>query len=75
MPAEAIRSAIFSLSDDQRAVLVLADVDSLSYREIASALDIPLGTVMSRLHRARANLRRSLAGLAGEYGIGGDGDE
>ena len=75
MPAEAIRSAIFSLSEDQRAVLVLADVDSLSYREIASALGIPLGTVMSRLHRARANLRRSLAGLAGEYGIGGDGDE
>ncbi len=75
MPTEAIRAAIFSLSEEQRTVMVLADVDSLSYKEIASALDIPLGTVMSRLHRARANVRRSLVDLAKEYGIGEQNEE
>lgn len=70
MPAERIGRAFDALSEEQRVVVVLADVESLSYREIAQTLDIPIGTVMSRLHRARAALRRSLAGLAAEYGIG-----
>lgn len=42
-------------------VIVLSDVEDLTYREIAEALDIPLGTVMSRLHRGRAMLRSELA--------------
>lgn len=44
------------LPDDQRAVLLLVCVEGLSYREAADALDLPLGTVMSRLYRARAAL-------------------
>ena len=46
------------LSDEQRAVLVLVAVEELSYEEAAEALDIPVGTVMSRLARGREQLRR-----------------
>lgn len=74
MPSDAVREALDALSEEQRMVVVLADVDSLSYKEIAATLGIPIGTVMSRLHRGRAALRRSLAHVAAEYGIGG-GDE
>jgi RNA polymerase sigma-70 factor (ECF subfamily) len=45
-----------SLGGEQRAVLLLREVEGLDYREIAGALDLPLGTVMSRLHRARRRL-------------------
>jgi RNA polymerase sigma-70 factor (ECF subfamily) len=49
--------AFAKLSDDQRAVLHLVVVEGLSYLEVGEALDIPVGTVMSRLARARAALR------------------
>ncbi|WP_115726996.1 sigma-70 family RNA polymerase sigma factor [Actinomyces culturomici] len=74
MPTEQVKRALDELSEEQRMVVVLADVDSLSYKEIARTLDIPIGTVMSRLHRGRAALRRSLAQVAAEYGIGGERD-
>jgi RNA polymerase sigma-70 factor, ECF subfamily len=48
------------LSADHQAVIVLVDVDGLSYREAAEVLGIPTGTVMSRLHRGRAKLRKHL---------------
>lgn len=48
------------LSDDHLAVVMLIDVDGLTYREAADVLGVPSGTVMSRLHRARARLRRRL---------------
>jgi RNA polymerase sigma-70 factor (ECF subfamily) len=41
-------------------VILLCDVEEMKYKEIASVLDIPIGTVMSRIARARAHLRRSL---------------
>jgi len=47
-----------------RSVILLADVQELTYREIACALGIPIGTVMSRLNRGRKILRASLAGVA-----------
>lgn len=75
IPSTQIQEALHSLSDEQRAVVVLADVESLSYKEIADILDIPIGTVMSRLSRGRASLRRTLADLAKEYGITGDNNE
>ena len=51
--------------------VVLADVDGFSYKEIADILDIPIGTVMSRLHRGRKALQRKLWSVAEERGITG----
>jgi RNA polymerase sigma-70 factor (ECF subfamily) len=56
----AVQDAILSLSEASRSVLVLREYGGLSYQEIAAALDIPLGTVMSRLSYARSQLRQSL---------------
>ena len=52
-------------------VVLMADVEGMSYKEIAEELGVPMGTVMSRLNRARKNLRSALADVAAEYGIGG----
>jgi RNA polymerase sigma-70 factor (ECF subfamily) len=53
-------AAIAALSDEQRDVLVAVDVAGLSYEETAEALDVPLGTVMSRLYRARGKAAEAL---------------
>ncbi|HXH48372.1 MAG TPA: sigma-70 family RNA polymerase sigma factor [Terriglobia bacterium] len=53
-----------------REVVVMADVEEFSYKEIAEALKLPVGTVMSRLSRGRKLLREELAGVAKSYGIG-----
>jgi RNA polymerase sigma-70 factor (ECF subfamily) len=67
--ADAISAAIGGLPDDFRAVCTLYLVQDLSYKEIAAVLDVPVGTVRSRLHRGRRLLQRSLSGLAVEHGI------
>ena len=54
--------AVGELPEDQRAVLLLVSVEDLSYAEAARVLDIPIGTVMSRLSRARERLRRITEG-------------
>jgi RNA polymerase sigma-70 factor, ECF subfamily len=59
--ARALELAIAGLALPYREVIVLRELEELSYREIASVADIPIGTVMSRLARARALLRRSPA--------------
>ena len=56
----ALRRAIDELPDERRIVVVLRDLDGLSYEEIAAALELPLGTVRSRLHRARMDLKEKL---------------
>jgi len=58
----AVRSALLRLPQDQREVLMLVTVDGLTYQEAAQALDIPAGTVMSRLARARIKLADALSG-------------
>lgn len=63
-----VLTALEKLPRDFQIPVVLADVEELSYREIAAALQIPLGTVMSRLHRGRKLLRTELAGYAREAG-------
>ena len=52
--------ALQGLPDDQRSVLLLVSVEDMSYAETAEVLDIPIGTVMSRLARARERLRRAM---------------
>jgi RNA polymerase sigma-70 factor (ECF subfamily) len=52
-----------------RDVVMLADVEEFSYKEVAAVLQVPIGTVMSRLHRGRRLLRAELAGYALEHGI------
>jgi RNA polymerase sigma-70 factor, ECF subfamily len=61
--------AIESLPEEFRQVVLLADVEGFSYREIAEIVDIPVGTVMSRLFRARRRLQRQLYDSAVEVGI------
>lgn len=60
LPDRRVVEALQRLSRDHRAVVALVDLDGLTYREAAELLDVPVGTVMSRLHRARAKLRSRL---------------
>jgi RNA polymerase sigma-70 factor (ECF subfamily) len=55
-----VRTALETLDDEQRRIILLRDVEDLSYEEIGELLDLPKGTVKSRLHRARAQLARVL---------------
>jgi len=67
---ERLKAAIDELPEHYRQPLLLWAVEGLKYREIADVLDVKLGTVMSRLYRARGILTESLADLAAEQGIG-----
>ncbi len=58
-----ITQALDTLPEHHRAIIMLSDLEGLSYREIADVLDIPLGTVMSRLHHARKRLKAALGPL------------
>ena len=60
--AEIVRQAVLDLPPASRSVLVLREYEGLSYQEIADSLEIPLGTVMSRLAYARGKLKQELAG-------------
>jgi len=61
--------ALEGLPDEFRVVLVLVDVEGLSYKEVAEALGCPIGTVMSRLHRGRRLLQRDLIDHAVAFGL------
>jgi RNA polymerase sigma-70 factor (ECF subfamily) len=56
-----LEAAIASLDEDSRMLVILSDVEGFSYEELAGAVGIPLGTVKSKLHRARMALRKMLA--------------
>ncbi|MDO4910252.1 MAG: sigma-70 family RNA polymerase sigma factor [Corynebacterium sp.] len=70
LPDTEISEALNALSDDYRMVIYYADIEGLPYKEVAEILDVPLGTVMSRLHRGRKKLREALKEVAAEQGIG-----
>jgi RNA polymerase sigma-70 factor (ECF subfamily) len=61
-----VREAIGQLPEDQRAVLMLISVEGVAYKDAAEILELPLGTVMSRLSRARLALGRALEEKAGQ---------
>lgn len=64
-----IQEALDSLPEDYRVMILLADVEELSYKEIATIVGCPIGTVMSRLHRARKKMQRRLLDQAVQLGI------
>lgn len=68
LPDEIV-NAIEDLPEKYRSCIVLSDVEDFSYKEIADILDIPIGTVMSRLHRGRNILKKKLVDFAKEKGV------
>ena len=66
---EEVKEAIESLPEQFRMAVLLADVEGFSYKEIADILDIPIGTVMSRLHRGRKGLQKKLWEFAVARGL------
>jgi RNA polymerase sigma-70 factor, ECF subfamily len=69
MPDEDVKAALDALPEAFRMAVLLADVEGFSYKEIASILDIPIGTVMSRLHRGRRALEKALWQRTRERGL------
>jgi RNA polymerase sigma-70 factor (ECF subfamily) len=68
--ADEVHHALSALPVEFREVIVRVDIEMQSYKEVAEALACPVGTVMSRLHRARRALRSTLRGYAAERGFG-----
>ena len=64
-----VKQAVESLPEQYRLAVLLADVEGFSYKEIAEILDIPIGTVMSRLHRGRKALQKALYEFAASRGL------
>jgi len=71
IPDEEVARAMADLPEEYRTVVLMALLEDLSYKEIATALSIPIGTVMSRLHRGRKRLQTALIDLARKRGIVG----
>jgi RNA polymerase sigma-70 factor (ECF subfamily) len=64
-----VKEAVESLPEQFRMAVLLADVEGFSYKEIADILDVPIGTVMSRLHRGRKALQKTLHDFGRERGL------
>jgi len=73
-PEAEVKDAVESLPENFRMAVLLADVEGFSYKEIADILEIPIGTVMSRLHRGRKALQKRLYDFATERGLASPGD-
>jgi RNA polymerase sigma-70 factor (ECF subfamily) len=69
IPDEDVQRALEALPEGFRMAVLLADVEGFSYKEIAEIMDVPIGTVMSRLHRGRRALEKGLYDVAKERGL------
>jgi RNA polymerase sigma-70 factor (ECF subfamily) len=69
LPDEDVQEALASLPEQFRVAVLLADVEGFSYKEIAEITDVPIGTVMSRLHRGRKALEKRLWDVVRERGL------
>ena len=72
---EEVLGALERLPPAFQEVVILADVEEMSYKEIAAAIDVPMGTVMSRISRGRRLLRGELASYARAHGFGQSGQQ
>ncbi len=72
---EDVLAALEKIPKQFQEVVLLCDVEDFSYKEISLALNVPIGTVMSRLHRGRRLLRSELAAFANRYGINKEDDK
>ena len=69
IPEASVKEALEAIPEQFRIAVILADIEGFSYKEIAEILDVPIGTVMSRIHRGRRALQKALWDYAGEHNL------